>query len=139
MEYFDYEAASVNGNTGESWGEIKAFLEQSEEQQKERLAKQLILIGRQLEERKEIREKTTEDIQRQIERCTSTLRQIYQGPFGGNSEERETVTDELADLYAELREVYRQYWDDRQTLEKERREIIQQMEELDDESLSSIL
>lgn len=139
MEYFDYEAASANGDAEESWGDINAFLETSEQQQKERLAQELRLIGRQLEQRNSIHEKTVEEIEQQIDRCAKKLRQIYQGPFGGNREASKAVEEELAGLYAELREVYRQHWNDRQALEQEMRDIIRRLNELDDESLSDVL
>jgi hypothetical protein len=139
MEYFDYEAASTSGNAEESWEDIKELLEASEQRQKERLAQEVLLIGRQLERRDEIHEASVDSIVRQIEQCVEELRQIYQGPFGGGKDASKEVEERLAELYAELREVYRQRWIDRQGLEGELREIIHRLNEVDDESISDLL
>lgn len=139
MEYFDYEAASASGDAGESWEEIKELLEESEQRQKERLAQEILLIGRQLERQGEINEKTVDGIVRQIEQCVEELRQIYRGPFGGDKDASKEVEERLAELYAELRNVYRQRWIDRQGLEKELRDIIRRLNEMDDENISELL
>jgi len=139
MEYFDYEAASASGDAGESWGDIKELLETSEQRQKERLAQEVLLIGRQLERRDEIHETSVDSIVRQIEQCVEELQQIYRGPFGGDENASNEVEERLAELYAELREVYRQRWIDRQGLEGELREIIHRLNEVDDESISDLI
>jgi len=139
MEYFDYEAASASGDAGESWEDIKELLEGSEQRQKERLAQEILLIGRQLERRDKIHETSVDGIVRQIEQCVEELRQIYRGPFGGDESASNEVEERLADLYAELREVYRKRWIDRQGLEGELREIIRRLNEVDDESISELI
>jgi DNA-binding transcriptional MerR regulator len=139
MEYFDYEAASASGDAGESWEDIKELLEGSEQRQKERLAREVLLVGRQLERRDEIHEKSVDGIVLQIEQCVEELRQIYRGPFGGDESASKEVEERLAELYAELRDVYRQRWIDRQGLEGELREIIRRLNEVDDESISELI
>lgn len=138
MEYFDYEAASASGDAEESWEGIKELLEASEQRQKEGLAQEILLIGRQLERQGEIHEETVDGIVRQIETCVEELRQIYRGPFGGDNKASKDVEERLAELYAELRDVYRQRWIDRQALENELREVIRRLNEVDDESISDL-
>lgn len=128
MGGFDY----LDPAGDDSWEEINKLLERSTQGQRERLERELDRIYRQLEQRDELYEEAVERIELQIKRYAKKLRQMYGRPFGGNPEKRQSLREELADLYGELRVEHRHHWRDRQELEQERRAVLRRLEEVAD-------
>jgi len=132
-EYFEYPAeAGTQPGSALSWDKIRELLEQSNGRKKQRLQEELERIEDQIEHREALYREAVDRIQRQIDRYTSTLQTLYNRSFGGGSDAREPVKEALADLYDDLQREKRQHWQDRQSLEQERREILRQLDELDD-------
>ncbi|MFC5133730.1 MULTISPECIES: hypothetical protein [Haloferacaceae] len=132
-EYFEYPAETGDqSGSSLSWDSIRELLEQSDDREKQRLQEELERIEEQIEHREALYREAVERIQSQIDRYTSTLQTLYNRSFGGGSDAREPVKEALSDLYDDLQREKRQHWQDRQSLEQERREILRQLDELDD-------
>lgn len=133
MEYFDYpEEVDDAADHGPSWENIRQLLEQSDDQRKQRLQRELERIEEQIERREELYEEAVNRIRSQIDRYEGVLQTLYNRPFSGGREERAEVKDALSELYTDLQREKRQHWQDRQSLEQERREILRELDELVD-------
>jgi len=139
VDYFEYPADDRE-SSHLSWDSIRDFLEQSDAKEKQRLQDELERIEDQIEHREELYQETIHRIKEQIDRYTGTLQTLYNRPFGGNPEAKEAIKETLAELYDDLQREKRQHWQDRQSLEQERREILRQLDELSDAaSLADLL
>jgi len=124
VEYFDYGADL----------DIEEFLRESQEQQECHLEAELERIEQQLEEREEIFEKHQEDLESKLDWYLDRLKQAYRTM--GDVEDLKEKVDEFYDL---LREERVRHWRDKQELEKERRELLRELRELEDTDLSELL
>jgi len=124
MEYFDYGADL----------DIEEFLQESQEQQERQLEAELERIEQQLEEREEIFEKHREDLESKLDWYLDRLKQAYRTM--GDVEDLKEKVEEFYDL---LREERVRHWRDKQELEKERRELLRELRELEDTDLSELL
>jgi DNA repair ATPase RecN len=128
VKYFDYEAEDLD--TG---FDVEGFLEKSQKRNKTRLEQQLERIENQLEERDRIFEERRSGIQSKLDQRLEELEAAYR--LSGDVED---VKQEIEELYIALDQVEQENWSDRQELEKERRELIRELDELSDPDLDRL-
>jgi DNA repair ATPase RecN len=128
VKYFDYEAEDLD--TG---FDVEGFLERSQKRHKTRLRQQLERIENQLEERDRIFEERRSGIQSKLDQRLEELEAAYR--LSGDVED---VKQEIKELYIALDQVKKENWSDRQELEKERRELIRELDELSDSNLDRL-
>jgi chromosome segregation ATPase len=126
VDYFDYDRFSDFN--------IEEFLEKSQEQERKRLEKELKQIEDQLNQRDRLHEELIEEIGSKLDWYLERLDTMYK-QSRGKSGERDQLKKKIDEFYRELREQKQQHWQDRQKLEKERRDIIRELEELDESVL----
>lgn len=129
MDYFDYglDPVSVSGWNAEF--DIEAFLEQTQAQEQQRLEQELTRIEEQLEQREVIHEQTVNELESKLEWYIDRLKALYRQNTGKHGE-RQQLKDRIETFYQELRSEQRSLWRDQQELEQERREVLQELEEL---------
>lgn len=141
MEYVDYDrfAAEFDG-WGDSWDEsVARFLEQSHSDQQDQMEAELEQIDGQLDQRDEIHTDIVEDLEWKVERYTARLERLYQQRRGKLDGKRERLQDQIERFEKRLSDEAREHWRDRQKLEQERRDILRELAELDDDLLSEFL
>ena len=141
-EYPDYTGVgSELFDAADSWGDtdVSNLLEQSQAMEIERLEQELAQIEQQLDKRTQIHETIVSDLTWKIDRYTDRLEHLYTIGKGRLDGTREQVKDRIVGFYRELREEYREHWQDRQQLEHERRAVRRELEAAADESISDIL
>ncbi|MFB6199856.1 MAG: hypothetical protein ABEJ83_03180 [Candidatus Nanohaloarchaea archaeon] len=130
-DYFDYDEFQNF--------DVERFLEESQEQERQRLESELERIKDQLEEREIIHREVIEELNSKKDWYVDQLETLYQRSQGKISGERDRLRNRINEIYREFREEKRSRWRDRQELEKERRELIRRLEELKNEKLSELL
>jgi len=126
VEYFEY---------GDDLGfDIEEFLEESQRQQQDRIETELERIECQLEERERIFEQHREDLESKLDWYLERLEKAYKRT-GSVEELKDTVTE----FYELLREERVRHWRDKQELEQERRELLRELDELEDTDLDQLL
>jgi len=127
MDYFDYtDAETADG----SWDiDIEEFIEQAHEAEQQRLENELERIDDELGQRESIHEETVDELESKLDWYIDRLKKLYK--WHSLDEERETVKSRIREFYRELREEKRVNWQDRQQLKRERREILEELDELD--------
>lgn len=126
MDYFDY--SSENGEDG--WGfNLDEFLEHSHEAEKQRLENELQRIDTLLEQRETVHTETIDELESKLDWYLDRLRKLYKRH--SLKEEREEVKKQIRRFYQEIRKEKRAHWLDRQELEQERRQLLQELDELE--------
>ena len=134
MEYPDYSDDLLE--SGEAWNfDIESFLEESQELEQQRLKDELERIDQQLEQREEIYNEATRELESKLEWYVDRLQDLNQRRFSGNKEKEEQLKTKIEDLYSELRQERRSAWRDKQELEKERRELLRELDEIEVQEL----
>lgn len=118
---------------------VRQLLDQSQEEERERLAQELEQIEDQLERRDTVHEDIVSELEWKIERYTDRLEHLYMIGKGRRDGTREQLKDRIESFYTALREEQREHWRDRQELERERRELRRRLAEVGDEALSELL
>ena len=137
MDYVEYSAWDEHDT--DAWPEtIDQFLERSQHRHNERLVTELNRIDEQLEERDAIHMEIVSELEWRIDRYTDRLEHFYNTGTGKQDGTRERVKDRIASFQQQLREEHRDHWRDRQELERERRTILRELAELE-EDLSDLL
>jgi len=140
-KYLDYveDADSVLDRL-ESWDydDVTDILESSEETQADRLREELDRIKEQLERRDAIHDEAVDDLEWTLERYNDRLDKLYTHGRGKRDGKRDRLKDRILDLEERLREERRDHWRDKQTLEQERREILSELDEAEDDSLMDL-
>lgn len=130
MDYFDYTGFEDTPNTGFDWS-IEDWLEQSEEEQKQRLEDELKRIQQQLDQRERIHEESVSELESKRDRYIERLQRLYKQNFGKQGE-KQRLKQGIEEFYAELRKEKRVFWRDIQELEKEKRDLLTELDEVDD-------
>ncbi|MUV56725.1 hypothetical protein [Halogeometricum sp. CBA1124] len=130
MDYFDY----LDGFSTE---EIEELLEQSQEKEQQRIKNELQRIDQELESRETIHEDIIKELESKINWYTERLNLVYKRT--GNPSRIEELKKSLRKFYRELREEQRQNWRDRENLEESRRELLSELDELEDGDLTDLL
>ena len=126
-DYFDYGLGSSDGDF-----DIEELLEQSRESELERLESLLEDIDDELEDRRRVHEELVGELESKIEWYVKRLEDLYKQSFG-KTEQKEKLKNRIESFYSELRLVQRDHWRDRQDLRKERRELLRELQELEDD------
>jgi trichohyalin len=127
MEYFEYGEKDFDFD-------VEEFLRDSQEQQEDRLEAELERIEQQLEERETIFEQHRGDLESKLNWYLDRLEQAYK-TTGDVDELKEKVTE----FYELLREERVRHWRDKQELEKERREMLRELDELEETDIPQLL
>jgi len=135
VDYLDY-LESTDGTQFQDF-DVADFLEQSQKNERQRLKKELELINRQLEERDRIHQETLDELESKLDWYTDRLEILYKQSRGKN-EKREKLKTQIKEFYREIREEKQSHWRDRQELEQDRRDIIRELNELEDNILDLI-
>ncbi|WP_436935721.1 hypothetical protein [Halovenus marina] len=125
MEYFEYGNKDLD---------VEEFLKQSHDRQELRLEEELNRIEQQLEEREAIFEQHREDLESKLDWYLERLEKAYK--LTGNVDE---LKQKVTEFYNLLREERVQHWRDKQELEKERRELLRELNELEETDLTQLL
>ena len=137
MDYGEYGA--WDGHAADDWsGTVDQFLERSQRHHNDRLANELNRIDEQLEERDAIHTEIVDELEWKIKRYTDRLEHLYNTGIGKQDGTRERVKDRITSFQEQLREEHRDHWRDRQELERERRTILRELAELE-EDLSELI
>jgi len=137
VEYFDYSQIS-NPETDLLEFSIEEFLEESQKQEEERLEKELEQISEQLERRDELHDEALDELESKLDWYIERLEELYQR-FSGDLSQKEDLKNRIEEFYREIRLENREWWRDRQQLEKERRTLHQEISEIDDLDLQQLL
>ena len=126
-----YQYLSGERSENSEWDDVEEFLEESRRRQEQRLKQHLQEIKEQIRERHDVYEKYMEVLEKRIE--------VHQGRKSDAGNVRrpfeEEVLSKLEDLYESLRGEMREKWRDIQELEREKREIKKELDELKDAEL----
>ena len=134
MDYFDYSEDFLE--SGEAFDfDIESFLKESQELEQQRLEEELERIDQQLEQREEICNEATKELESKLEWYVDQLEDLNQRPFSSDKEEKEHLKTKIEEFYSELRQERRSAWRDKQELEKERRELLQELDEIEAQDL----
>jgi len=118
--------------------DVEDFLEHSREKQRERLEQELERIEEQLEERSQIHRDAINELESKRDWYIDRLETLYQRGVGKQGK-REKLKTRIEELYTAIRTEKQSHWQDRQELERERREVLHSLAELADETLSDLL
>lgn len=130
MDYFDYSQELET-----SGFDIEEFLDQNRKHEEKRLENELERVKSQLEERNEIHEKITQELETKLAEYRERLELMYKQRRGKNGK-RDQVKERIHQLSQKLQKERQQHWKDKQKLERERRELIS---DIDDLSLEDLL
>jgi DNA repair exonuclease SbcCD ATPase subunit len=122
-----YQYLSEDGSENFEWDDVGSLLEESRRRQEQRLQE----IEDQIRERNEIYEKYIGNLEDRIKVHRNRMQEAddTSKPF------KEEVLAKLGDLYESLRGEMREKWRDVQKLEREKREIEKELDELKDAEL----
>jgi trichohyalin len=123
VDYFDY-----NESTG---FDVEEFLEQSQEREKQRLESELEKIERQLEERNQLHEEIVEELESKLDWYIDRLELLYKQNRGKDGS-RKDLKAKVEEFYREIRQEKQNAWREKQKLEKERRQLLRDLDELDE-------
>lgn len=118
--------------------DIEQFLEQSQENERQRLEQELERIDEQLEERDKIHEQTIRELESKLEWYKDRLQKLYKQSRGRHGKRGE-LKNQIQRFYRLIREEKQRSWKDRQRLEERRSEKIRELSELDDIHLSKLI
>jgi trichohyalin len=139
--YLDGRERAGGFAAGDQWRDIdiSAALEESHASREERLEQDLERIAEQLEGRDELHADIVDELEWKIDRYTDRLESLYTTGRGKEDGERNRVKQRLTEIYRELRDEHREHWQDRQALERERRDVLRELAALDDDNLLEML
>lgn len=129
MEYFDYGPENI-----EDGFDIESFLEDSERKQRERLEHQLENIDKQLENREKIFEDNRSELESKLEWYIERLEKRYRGH--GDVDE---LKQKVENFYRLLREQRLENWRDKQNLQKDRRRLLREINQLEESGIEELL
>lgn len=109
------------------------LIETSQQNHGQRLEEELDRIKEQLEQRDEVHDEITDDLEWKLDRYKDRLEKMHTHARGKADGERERVKDRINELSALLREERRKHWQDKQTLQRERRELLRTLDEATDQ------
>lgn len=128
LDYIVQDSVDYNLYTQSSWDDVDGFLEQSILNEKQRLEQQLQQIYRQLEERNQIHNQKMDSIESEIRKQTDRLESAERGP--GNNDIN--IRHRLEELYTQKWEAEQSLWRDKQDLLGEKRNLMRELQELDE-------
>lgn len=138
MDYFDYNEFTEGGidEFQPDDFDIEEFLEQSQEQHQKRLEQELERIEEQLEEREEVHREAIDELETKLDWYIERLETLYKRE-SGTTEEHNHLKQKIEEFYHEIQRENKQIWNDKQSLERERRELLLELDEIEDDELLS--
>lgn len=124
MDYFDGD-----------W-DLDRFLEESQESQRQRLDTELERIQDQLDNRDKINEEVLDELSSKLDWYLERLEKEYRTHGSSHVDE---LKSEVKRFYALIRDEKQQHWSDKQRLERERRELLRELNELEDFDLQDLI
>jgi len=124
VDYFDYSQELTEDF------DIESFLEESHQQQKQRLNQELEKIDEQLERRELIHQEVLNELESKLDWYTEQLDDLRKRSFG-KKERKQRLKQQIQWFYQEIRKEKQQRWRDRQELEKQRRDLLRELNEID--------
>ena len=125
MEYYDQDF------------DIEEFLEKTQQREENRLEKELERIEEQLEERDRVHEEVIDELESKLDWYIDRLEALY-SQMRGKSGERERLKGKISSFYTQIRDEKRSHWQDKQELEKDRRRLLRELNEISDSTVSDI-
>ena len=129
VEYFE----SVEPLEPEYDWDVEELLERSQEKERVRLEAELQRVEVLLREREDIHEESVEELESKLDWYVGRLEMEYR-----RSKNRERIAElksEIRRFYSELRDLKRERWLDVQELERDRRRLERELEELSGQDL----
>lgn len=108
--------------------DLDQFLEENQENQRHRLETELERIQDQLERRDEINEEVLDELGSKLDWYLERLEDEYRTHGSSNVDE---LKSEIKRFYSLIRDEKQQHWNDKQRLERERRELLRELNELE--------
>ena len=112
---------------GDDW-DLDRFLEENQENQRQRLETELERIQNQLDRRDEINEEVLDELGSKLDWYLERLENEYRTHGSSNVDE---LKSEIKRFYSLIRDEKQQHWNDKQRLERERRELLRELNELE--------
>ena len=112
--------------------DTRELIETSQQNHGQRLEEELDRIREQLERRDEVHDEITDDLEWKLDRYKERLEKMHTHARGKADGERERVKDRINELSTLLREEQRKHWQDKQTLQRERRELLHEIEGIEE-------
>ena len=138
MDYPNYDSFAETLDTGFDELDIESFLEESQERSRELLKTELERIKRELEERDKIHDENMNELDSKLDWYLDRLKTAYNTVHGAG-EDIDELKEKIETLYKDIRHEKRNRWRDRQELERERRGLLKDIEELEDDWISDLL
>lgn len=120
---------------GDDW-DFDSFLEENQENQRQRLEAELERIQNQLDRRDEINEEVLDELGSKLDWYLERLEDEYRTHGSSNVDE---LKSEIKRFYSLIRDEKQQHWNDKQRLERERRELLRELNELADFDFQDLL
>jgi len=108
--------------------DLDQFLEENQEQQRQRLETELERIQDQLNRRDEINEEVLDELGSKLDWYLQRLEDEYRTRGKSNVDE---LKSEVKRFYALIRDEKQQHWNDKQRLERERRQLLRDLKEVE--------
>jgi superfamily I DNA/RNA helicase len=112
---------------GDDW-DLDRFLEENQENQRQRLETELDRIQNQLDRRDEIHEEVLDELGSKLDWYLERLEEEYRAHGSSDVDE---LKSEIKRFYSLIRDEKQQHWNDKQRLERERRELLRELNELE--------
>lgn len=128
MDPFEYTPADPD---------IEDLLEESQENERQRLESELRQIDQQIANRDDLRDQAIDELETKLDWYIQRLALLYKRSQGKHGD-REQLKARVESMYEALRTERRAHWRDRQDLLTERREIQRELETLDDDFLNAL-
>lgn len=139
----DYDEKSDRGGLFDRdpvWDvDVDELLEQARGSKRERLDQELDRIREQLDGRDTIHEEIVDELEFRVAVYSDKLRSLYKTSWGKPDEKRLRLKNRIEEFRAQLRRESREHWQDVQELEEVRRDVLRELEEMDDDYLSEFL
>jgi len=116
--------------------DLDQFLEENQEQQRQRLETELERIQDQLNRRDEINEEVLDELGSKLDWYLQRLEEEYRTRGKSNVDE---LKSEVKRFYALIRDEKQQHWNDKQRLERERRQLLRDLKEVEEFDIQDLL
>jgi len=116
--------------------DLDQFLEENQEQQRQRLETELERIQDQLNRRDEINEEVLDELGSKLDWYLQRLEDEYRTRGKSNVDE---LKSEVKRFYALIRDEKQQHWNDKQRLERERRQLLRDLKEVEEFDIQDLL
>lgn len=140
MDYDEHDIQRGLFNRDQVWDvNVDELLEQARSSKRERLEQELDRIKEQLDGRDTIHEDIVDELEFKVEVYLDNLRSLYKTSWGKPDEKRLRLKNRIEKFQTLLRRELREHWQDIQKLEQERRDVLRELKELDEDYLSEFL